>query len=780
MDSPVSFRLIYIFVFLGLILFSAPVASASATSDEYGWNFTVIDTDGNAGGYCSVAFSPVTHNPVISYTEIVSKDLRVAWYDGSQWNINRDVARNASYNDISFNSTGYPAIVFYSDTPEITLRLTGAKNFEWESSQNWDESIINPKVGTTKPSIVYNNSDIPFVSYFNSANKISYAYSINEIWQNFEISSSSGGSKYSSIALNPLTGYPAIVYLYPQSDQKIYYREYDGENWKSDKISYNSSNIGFGCSLAFNSDGYPGGSYVKNTGDLYYAWHNGISWNYILVDDVGSDSKERPYPYTSLDYNNSDCPGISYYDRRDGTNGDLKFATCNFEKVGDPSAWEIENVFFEADSGLYNDFGFDPETDLPYIAFYREDGENLNYGSLYFAMKGKTPEPDFNAIVYPESSNMTVSFSDMTYSQTFAENYLWNFGDNSSYSGKNPPAHKYPCAGIYTVSLNVSNRFGESYCEKEITVPTFSNISVNKTSGTAPLHVMFSDKSIGVPDTWNLSFGDGSFYNTSDIFSDDGMGITHVYENPGNYTVSLSTEKNGIFNETVYEKFIVAEAYVNETVGNGNEDDGDGEDETVGNGNERTSSENSNNNFKSSGSYYGNAPNKLYNVRCSPYLSSACSSNLKKGDIFSFYINTGFMRKFSAAFGEDVSNVMFEVSKVDFARDLFKEPLGPVYGYGAVHMSGAPESSVVALSASFEVSKNWLSDVSMTENDVTFLMYVLENKTWVELPVEFEGCDDEFCSYTVRIPKISYYAVSARKNTKHMPKNTMDLKDVLI
>ncbi len=55
--------------------------------------------------------------------------------------------------------------------------------------------------------------------------------------------------------------------------------------------------------------------------------------------------------------------------------------------------------------------------------------------------------------------------------------------------------------------------------------------TVNKTSGPAPLTVLFNDTSAGGPDQWYWTFGDGS--------SSTDRNMTHTYQVPGVYDVSL-------------------------------------------------------------------------------------------------------------------------------------------------------------------------------------------------------------------------------------------------
>ena len=59
----------------------------------------------------------------------------------------------------------------------------------------------------------------------------------------------------------------------------------------------------------------------------------------------------------------------------------------------------------------------------------------------------------------------------------------------------------------------------------------------------SPLSVTFTDLSTGSPTEWNWSFGDGQWFNTTDPTLNN---PTHIYNNAGIYTVSLTVQKDGI------------------------------------------------------------------------------------------------------------------------------------------------------------------------------------------------------------------------------------------
>ena len=128
------------------------------------------------------------------------------------------------------------------------------------------------------------------------------------------------------------------------------------------------------------------------------------------------------------------------------------------------------------------------------------------------------------------------------------------------------PLHTYESPGVYDVSLigtiyiydySVSDSIPvDTIVSNQVLKPAFVQVSgalaaafdVDTTDGYAPLTVKFTDKSIGEPEVWDWSFGDGG---TSDQPSP-----THIYTEPGLYNVSLTVAKGEEINTKSISDFI--------------------------------------------------------------------------------------------------------------------------------------------------------------------------------------------------------------------------------
>jgi PKD repeat protein len=171
-------------------------------------------------------------------------------------------------------------------------------------------------------------------------------------------------------------------------------------------------------------------------------------------------------------------------------------------------------------------------------------------------------KPDYINVHYPAPSAdfiggptigvppLSVFFTDL--SSGTIDTWSWDFGDGNTSNTQNP-THEYNAVGSYTVSLTVTGPGGNDDEIKldYITVsdlPPMADFSGDPSSGFFPLTVNFTDLSSGGISNWKWYFGDGNTASTQNP--------SHVYENSGNYTVSLSLTGPGGTDSIAKENYI--------------------------------------------------------------------------------------------------------------------------------------------------------------------------------------------------------------------------------
>lgn len=245
------------------------VAAYNSTSDDLlffedtgsGWLQTTVDSQGDAGRYCSLAFLP-DGSPAIAYYDNTEDDLEFATRTDGIWTTTTvDASGNVGhYCSLAVSPDGDPAIAY------------GDGSF--------------------------------FV-------ELNYATRIDGLWQ---ISSDINRYQYDSLfdislAFNPLTGHPAIASAERILAGKLVYVAWDGNGWKISDVERLGNN-GKGCSLAFDAAGQPAISHQDyQNDDLKYAVLEGEDWEIQVVDgdlSVGNGS--------SLKFTSSGRAVISYWD----------------------------------------------------------------------------------------------------------------------------------------------------------------------------------------------------------------------------------------------------------------------------------------------------------------------------------------------------------------------------------------------------------------------------------------------------------------------------------
>jgi gliding motility-associated-like protein len=136
-------------------------------------------------------------------------------------------------------------------------------------------------------------------------------------------------------------------------------------------------------------------------------------------------------------------------------------------------------------------------------------------------------------------SNSPISFTDQSSSAggTIA-NWWWDFGDGST-STSQTPAHQFPGAGTYTISLIVENTQGcRDTATMQITIASPPVAEFSASSACLNSAVAFTDLSTGTTVSWNWDFGDGTNSTTQNP--------SHNFTSAGSFPVTLvSTNASG-------------------------------------------------------------------------------------------------------------------------------------------------------------------------------------------------------------------------------------------
>ncbi|MBP1927943.1 PKD repeat protein [Methanolinea mesophila] len=208
------------------------------------------------------------------------------------------------------------------------------------------------------------------------------------------------------------------------------------------------------------------------------------------------------------------------------------------QSTGDPTNWtwsfgdggmstDQNPVHVYTQAGTYsvqliasNPSGMSTETKNRYI--------NVQEG-LQAAFTYTTSNPD-------NTAPLSVAFTDTSTDRPLR--WTWQFGDGYISTDRNP-IHNYPVAGNYTITLTVTGLSGTSATSQTIVVtnPLEANFDATPTQGSVPLTVLFMDTSIGEPNRWFWTFGDGQF---QEVTNPAEKNVVHTYNSPGNYTVALT------------------------------------------------------------------------------------------------------------------------------------------------------------------------------------------------------------------------------------------------
>ena len=170
-------------------------------------------------------------------------------------------------------------------------------------------------------------------------------------------------------------------------------------------------------------------------------------------------------------------------------------------------------------SGLNPLHTYDSLGVYPVSVTFSETNGCKGVGVLEKPIVVQNPEPLFSVNTTKICPGASVFFANDTPS---GSEFVWNFGDGSSYKGKTPPAHSYVSPGKYSVSLSYKEVNGcRGYkTQKELVLVAYptASFTLDSTNGCAPLPVHFQDSSFSYDPSsdpiveWNWTFGNGASF----------------------------------------------------------------------------------------------------------------------------------------------------------------------------------------------------------------------------------------------------------------------------
>jgi PKD repeat protein len=175
----------------------------------------------------------------------------------------------------------------------------------------------------------------------------------------------------------------------------------------------------------------------------------------------------------------------------------------------------------------------------PYVAWHDNSGGDYEIYVRRWVGDYEPPVADFSGSPTSGPAPLTVTFTDQSTGDITS--WSWDFGDGGTSTDQNP-THTYTSTGYYTVSLMVSGP-GGSDTETKINYITvgypapIADFTASPLSGTVPLTVTFTDQSTGDITSWSWDFGDGG--------TSSARHPSHIYEDAGTYTVSLTVSGPG-------------------------------------------------------------------------------------------------------------------------------------------------------------------------------------------------------------------------------------------
>jgi len=279
------------------VMVVAAVPTGCVLADD-GWHIETVDSDGDVGEASSLAFD-LSGNPAISYLDRSNLDLKFVYdADGGGFEAG-DIVTVDSDGDrglwlsLALDASDNPAIAYGYYEPEASINDlmfaydAGGDGFEAAEIVTVESIGLNPLCPDAYlcPSLAFDGSDHPAISYYDELGKdLKFAYDANgngfDSGEIETVDTTGEVGQFSSLAFDG-SGHPAISYFYRSTGDLKFVYDSDGDGLEAAEIVTVDSDgdVGWWTSLAFDTSGLPAISYYDRTnGDLKFARFVGFDW----------------------------------------------------------------------------------------------------------------------------------------------------------------------------------------------------------------------------------------------------------------------------------------------------------------------------------------------------------------------------------------------------------------------------------------------------------------------------------------------------------------------
>ncbi len=291
-----------------------------------GWQSQLVDYHylemGPPGMYPSLSYDRY-ERPSISYMnwtdqgQLFGGQMHFAHWDANNWwVITRDmnpIQPSGMYTSLAYDRLGLPAVAFQDAVTALRFYYDSG-NYRIEVPTEVSYACTWPMCGYT-PTLAFDKINRPWIAHIQmmpdgmGGNLLLTMNDPGIGWRTAVIDPKAQNTGL-SLAINPRTGEPAIVYQ--RADNSLMYAEFDGNAWHQTVLATGLIAGGREPSLAFDpGDGNPAVAYIDALQQaLVFAWYDGSGWQRQIVD------AQFPFTNPSLAFNEygSGWPGIVYFD----------------------------------------------------------------------------------------------------------------------------------------------------------------------------------------------------------------------------------------------------------------------------------------------------------------------------------------------------------------------------------------------------------------------------------------------------------------------------------